>query len=232
LKSVALSLLVLVAAAQPAAPGKDAEYLALAGAAVPDWCRVRALYPDTSFYAEHLGIEAKKKTAEAGQRLLMDKTAEAAAAFQDHMRRHAGSVGAHFYAAYLYDWNADLAGQKMDRLLPDFGHGVDYIDPAREKKAAAALLGCIVSAGDGRSAASAFEVISVEEEEIVIEKYFHVDPVRADAHRENGKFYNVVTVTIPDSKVETDIYFRLDPRLVQGLIARQKETKAKAAAKP
>lgn len=227
--ALALAVAACAFAARAETP-KDAEYLALAGAAKKDWCAIRRLYPETSFYAAHRGLEAKEATLAAGKRMLMEKTPDAVAAFRDHMRRHAGSAGAHFYAAYLYNWNNDLVSQRMDALLPDFGRGVDYIDPLLEKQAADALLGCITAGGDGRSSATAFEIVTMEEMEIVIEKYFHVEPVKASAKREDGRFFHVVRVRIPDSKTEADLHFRLAPQLVQGIMARQKELREKAAA--
>jgi hypothetical protein len=214
-------------------PGdRDAEYLKLADTAAEKpseakWCELREMYPDTSFYREHLGIEIKKQTMEAGRKMLMDKTVDAVANFRIFMRNNAAAAGAHFYAAYLYNWNNDLVKQKMEALLPDFGSGIDYINPAFEKKAAEALVDCLLKTGDGRSVATAYQVVTVDEEEILTEKYFHVEPVAIDKKRENGHVYNVLTVQIPENKLRQDIYFQLDDRLVKGAIEAQKAGKLK-----
>lgn len=218
--------------AETPAADRDAEYLKLADAAAEKpaeakWCDIRAMYPETSFYRAHLGIEIKKQTMEAGRRMLMEKTVDSVAAFRDFMRKNAAAVGAHYYAAYLYNWNSDLVKQKMEALLPDFGNGIDYIDPAFEKKAAEALLGCLLKTGDGRSLETAYRVVTVDEEEIIAEKYFRVEPVKIEKQRDNGHVYNILTVQIPDSKVRQQIYFQLDDRLVQGAIEAQKSGRIK-----
>lgn len=212
-------------------PGdRDVEYLKLADAAAEKpaeakWCEIRAMYPETSFYREHLGIEVEKQTMEAGRKMLMEKTVQAVANFRVFMRKNAAAAGAHYYAAYLYNWNNDLVKQKMEALLPDFGNGIDYIDPSFEKKAAEALVGCLLKTGDGRSLATAYQVVTVDEEKILTEKYFRVEPVAIDKKRENGHVYAVLTVQIPENKLRQDIYFQLDDRLVKGTIEAQRSGK-------
>lgn len=237
LAGLMLAASVRAAEIAPALQNRDAEYLKLADAAAAKpaeakWCDIRAMYPETSFYREHLGIEVEKRTMEAGRRMLMEKTIDAVADFRDFLRKNAAAAGAHYYAAYLYNWNNDLVKQKMEALLPDFGSGIDYIDPVFEKKAAEGLMGCLLKTGDGRSLATAYQVVTVDEEKIMVEKYFRVEPVKIDKQRENGHVYNILTVQIPESGQRQDIYFQLDDRLVQGAREAQESGKIKQPEKP
>lgn len=197
---------------------QDDKYLALVDAAIKSpataqWCEIRNLYPDTSFYRAFGGLAIEEKTEEAGKAVIMQKTPQAAAALKKFLRENFGSLGAHRYAAYIYRWNADLADEGMAPLLPDFGHGIDYIDPAVEKAAADGLLDCIVKTGDGRTAATAHQIISEEEEKILIEQYYHVDAAKLSIDTKDGHIYHIVEVQIPDAKVTANVYFRLDDRI-------------------
>ena len=228
---------LLLALPAHAADAPDDAYLKLVDAAAAKpaeakWCDIRALYPDTSFYHAHLGLQIRKQTMEAGQKMLMDKTKDSVAGFLDFLHKNAAAVGAHYYAAYLYNWNRDLVKQKMDGLLPDFGHGVDYIDPSVEKAAAAALLGCILKTGDGRTEKTAYQVVTVDEVEVIIDKYYKVEPVKLDRRQDGGHYYDVITIEIPDSKVRQDLYFQLDDRLVKGAIAAELADKLKPVLSP
>jgi hypothetical protein len=222
----------------------DAGYLklvdqALAAPKTAPWCEIRKLYPETSFYRAHGGTGLQEATAAAGKKVLFDKTPAAAEAFKAFMRENAGGAGAHFYAAYLFDWNAELVAQKMEPLLPDFGRGVDYIDGSFEKQAAAALLDCIVKDKDGndtggRSWSSAYEVISLDEEELVADKYYHVEPLSVDSGVHDGQMFNVMTVQIPGDKQPVKLYFRPSPTLLDGEMAAalgRRMAELKAAAK-
>lgn len=235
LKKAAFAALLFLLA-QPVwaadAPSADSDYLKLVDAAMTrpaegQWCEIRMLYPDTSFYKAHLGLQIKKQTMQAGQKMLSDKTRESVDAFRDFMRKNAAAVGAHYYASYLYKWNNDLVKQNMDALLPDFGHGVDYIDPSYEKAATDALMGCLLKTGDGRSEATAYQVVTVDEAEIIVDKYYKVEPVSLENVKTGGHIYDVLTVQIPDSKVQQKLYFQLDDRLVKGAIAAELAEKLK-----
>ncbi len=196
----------------------DKAYLALVDAAIADpahgkWCEIRQAYPDTSFYRAFGGLAIDLKTEQAGKKVILDKTPEAAAAFKEFLHNNFGSIGAHRYAEYLYRWNGDLAKEGMEGILPDFGHGIDYINYKVEKTASAALLDCIVKSGDGRSTATAFKVISKEEEQILIDQYFHVTASDLDLKTENDHIYNIIKVDIPGVKDKVDVVFQLDDRM-------------------
>ncbi len=232
MKRALLAALLVVCSHAALAADPDADYLAMVDAAVAKpaeakWCEIRARYPDTSFYHAHLGLQIKKVTMEAGQKMLNDKTKESVDAFRDFMHKNAAAVGAHYYAAYLYNWNNDLVKSKVDALLPDFGHGVDYIDPKFEKGAAEALLGCILKTGDGRSQKTAYQVVTVDEAEILVDKYYNVNPVALDNVKADGHVFDVVTIEIPDSKIRQKLYFQLDDRLVRGAVAAELAEKLK-----
>ncbi len=203
------------------AADKDAEYLALADAAVaaPDtakWCEIREMYPDTSFYRA-LGNPAQaQKAEEAGKRMILDKSKESVEKFKRFSREHFGNLGAHRYAAYLYKWNRELIKEGMDGPLPNFGKGIDYIDNKLEKKAAKALLDCAVATGDGRTPATGFKVITGDEQRIIIEQYFRVDATEARMSRDGARVNSIVKVQIPDGAA-VDIHFVLDDRMVQRL---------------
>jgi hypothetical protein len=202
----------------------DPDYLGMVDAAAAKpaearWCDIRARYPDTSFYRAHLGLQIKKVTMEAGQKMIDEKTKDSVASFRDFMRKNAAAVGAHYYAAYIYKWNNDLVKQKMEGLLPDFGHGVDYIDPKFEKAAGDELLKCILRTGDGRTQKTSYQVVTVDEAEVLIDKYYNVNPVALENVKAGGHVYYVITIEIPDSRLQEKLYFQLDDRLVRGAIA-------------
>jgi len=209
---------LLTSAAAQADTLQDQKYLALVDAAIKSpttaqWCDIRNLYPDTSFYRAFGGLAIDEKTEEAGKAVIMQKTPEAAAALKKFLRENFGSLGAHRYAAYIFRWNADLADEGMAPLLPDFGRGIDYIDPKVEKAASDGLLACIVKTGDGRTAATAHQIISEEEEKILIEQYYHVDAAKLTIDTKDGHIYHIIEVQIPDAKVTANVYFRLDDRI-------------------
>jgi hypothetical protein len=231
MRALLVGLLILFSQTASAAD-PDADYLALVDAAAANpaeakWCDIRARYPDTSFYHTHLGLQIKKATMEAGQKMIDEKSKDSVAAFKDFMRKNAAAVGAHFYAAYIYKWNNDLVKQKMDGLLPDFGHGVDYIDPRFEKNAADELLKCILKTGDGRSQKTAYQLVTVDEGEVLIDKYYNVNPVGIENVKADGHVFDIVTIEIPESRVKEDLYFELDDRLVRGAIAAELAEKLK-----
>ncbi len=215
--------LMLMAAPAFAEESADKPYLALVDAAIADpthgkWCDIRQMYPDTSFYRAFGGLAIDRKTEEAGKKVILDKTPEAAAAFKTFLYNNFGSLGAHRYAEYIYRWNGDLAKEGMEGILPDFGHGIDYINYKVEKAASAALLDCIVKSGDGRSTATPFRVISKEEEQILIDQYFHVTAADLDLKTENDHIYNIIKVEIPGAKEKVDIVFQLDDRMGKATI--------------
>ncbi len=215
-------------AATAFAADKDAEYLALVDSAVAapqaaKWCEIRDIYPDTSFYRALGNPGAAQKAEEAGKKMILDKSRESVEKFKRFSREHFGNLGAHRYAAYLYKWNRELLKEGMDGPLPDFGKGIDYIDNKLEKLAAKALLDCAIATGDGRTPATGFNVITADEQRIIIEQYFRVDATEAKLSKDGDRVNSVVTVQIPDGAAAA-VHFRLDPRMVQ----RIKETMQQA----
>ena len=115
-------------------------------------------------------------------------------------------------------------------MLPDFGDGIGYINFKLETKAARELMKCMAASGDGKSFATAYHAITFEEEKLLVEQYFHVDVTEGTLKKEDAKVYSIVSVQIPDGP-KTDIYFRLDPRMVDGIkVAAEKEKSGKAKA--
>lgn len=203
------------------AADKDAEYFKLVDAAIANpataqWCEIRQLYPDTSFYRAIENPSASTLVPTMGRRMLMEKTQEAVKDFRAFQRDHFGSVNAHRYAAYLYKWHIELARESMEKVLPDFGQGIDYIDFKLERAAAKGLLDCIANSGDGKSKQTAFVTISAEEQQIMVEQYFRVDYTGAQLVRDGDAVYSIVGVQIPGGQ-KADVHFRLDPRLVAAL---------------
>jgi hypothetical protein len=201
------------------AADKDAEYLALVDSATAapqsaKWCEIRNTYPDTSFYRALGNPGTAQKAEEAGKKMILDKSRESVEKFKRFSREHFGNLGAHRYAAYLYKWNRELLKEGMDGPLPDFGKGIDYIDNKLEKLAAKALLDCAVATGDGRTPTTGFNVITADEQRIIIEQYFRVDATEAKLSKDGDRVNSVVTVQIPDGAA-AQVHFRLDPRMVQ-----------------
>lgn len=221
------TLLCLLATSARAAD-KDAEYLALvdSAAAAPQsakWCEIRDIYPDTSFYRALGNPGAAQKAEEAGKKMILDKSRESVEKFKRFSREHFGNLGAHRYAAYLYKWNRELLKEGMDGPLPDFGKGIDYIDNKLEKLAAKALLDCAVATGDGRTPATGFNVITADEQRIIIEQYFRVDATEAKLSKDGDRVNSIVTVQIPDGAA-VQVHFRLDPRMVQRIKETMQQT--------
>lgn len=210
-----------------APPNVDAKYLTLVDAAFTnpdkaDWCGIRDLYPDTSFYRDLGNPGASTKVPEVGSRMVMERSKDSVNAFLKFSREHFASINAHRYAAYLYKWHMELAKEGMDQVLPDLGNGIDYIDFSLEKRALRELLKCIVSKGDGRSEDTAYTSMTMEEEQILVEQYFHVDATASDTKQDKGHVYNIISVQIPDGPKE-DVWFQLDDRMVKAIMAAMAE---------
>ncbi len=215
------------------AADKDAEYLALVDAAIKDpatakWCEIRDMYPSTSFYRALGNPLVSTKVPEMGKRMLMEKSEASVSAFMRFSRENFGSLNAHRYAAYLYKWHMELALQGMEKVLPDFGDGIGYIDFKLETKAARELLKCMAASGDGKGFTTAYHAVTFEEERLLIEQYFHVDVENGAIKKEGGKVYSIVNVQIPGG-TKTDIYFRLDDQLIEGIKDAAAKEKEKAA---
>lgn len=225
-RSFLLILALLCALAAPARAqdentNADAAYLSLVDAAVADpvhadWCGIRDKYADSSFYRADGGPADLARVPQMGKRMLMERSAESVAAFRVFSRQQFGSVNAHRYAAYLYKWHMELAHEKLETVLPDFGKGIDYIDFNLEKRAARELLKCIVSTGDGKSAKTAYHAITADEEIVLVEQYFRVAAQQATMRRDGDLIYSIIVAEIPNGP-KVDVWFRLDPRMVQAI---------------
>lgn len=224
MNKIILAVILLLAApafAADAPVDKDAQYLKLVDAAIANpaaaqWCGIRQSYADTSFYRAIDNPSAPLLVPAMGRRMLMEKTQAAVNDFRVFQREHFGAVNAHRYAAYLYKWHMELAREKMDKVLPDFGNGIDYIDFKLEKAAAKGLLDCIANSGDGKSKSTAFVTISAEEQQLMVEQYFRVDYAAAKLERDGDAVYSIVGVQIPGGE-QVDVHFRLDPRFAAAL---------------
>lgn len=214
-------------------PAQDDKYLALVEAAIASpetakWCEIRDLYPGTSFYRGLGDTSLRGKTQAVGKKVIMEGTHESVKAFKIHLFEHFGNLDAHRYAAYLHRWNEDLTSQGMTGILPAFGGRVDYIDPKLARRGARELMKCLATTGDGKSMETAFRAAHADEMFIMIEQYYHVDATDGRTEEKNGNYYTAVSVSIPDTQQKADIWFRLDPRMVDSII----EARAKGTAPP
>lgn len=229
-RSFLLIVFVLCAFATPARAddaNADAAYLSQVDAAVADpvhadWCGIRDKYADSSFYRTDGGPADLARVPQMGKRMLMERSTESVAAFKTFSRQQFGSVNAHRYAAYLYKWHMELAHEKLEPVLPDFGKGIDYIDFNLEKRAARELLKCIVATGDGKSAKTAYHAITADEEIVLVEQYFRVAAQQATMRREGDTVYSIIVAEIPNGP-KVDVWFRLDPRMVEAIKATLKK---------
>ncbi|MDE1153234.1 MAG: DUF4919 domain-containing protein [Micavibrio sp.] len=214
----ALTACLLLAATHARADdAADKAYLKMVDAAIANpaagqWCAIRTAYPDTSFYRAAGSLTIDKKTEAAGKDVIMGQTEASTVALKKFLYENFGSVGAHRYAEYIYRWNTDLTSQDMKGILPEFGKGVDYINPEVEKAAAAGLLDCLAKTGTGSNIAGAVKVISSEEEQIMIDQYFHVTATNLDTESHDGHIYHIADVAIPETKTTAKIYFQMDDR--------------------
>lgn len=212
---------------QAAAPvTKDKEYLALVDAALADpkkaeWCKIRELYPDTSFYRALGNPLQRGKSQTVGKKLIIDRTPDSLDVFKKFLYEHFGNLDSHRYAAYLYRWNNDLTSQGMQGILPARKGKVDYIDYNLARQGAGEIMKCFVATGDGKSYETAYRTIQADEMFLLIEQYFHVDATGGQTFGRDGKVYTVVGVQIPESRQQLNIFFRLDDRMIEGVKAAQ-----------
>jgi len=212
------ALCLLLASPAQAGTAQDAAYLKMVDAAIANpasaqWCAIRLAYPDTSFYRAAGALTIDKKTESLGKDVIMGRTEASTVALKTFLHDNFGSLGAHRYAEYIYRWNTDLTSQDMAGILPEFGHGVDYINHDVEKAAADGLLDCLAKTGSGGGFDSAVKVISAEEEQIMIDQYFHVSGISLDTATRDGHLYHIVDVSIPETQAKAKIYFLLDDRM-------------------
>lgn len=223
-------LTVAEARAEEAPAFKDKEYLALVDAAraapeKAEWCKIRELYPDTSFYRA-LGDPLERGKSQAiGKKLIIDRTPDSLDIFKKFMYEHFGNLDSHRYAAYLYRWNNDLTSQRMQGILPGAVKGrINYIDYKLARQGAREMMKCFVASGNGKSYETAYRAIQADEMFILIEQYFHVDATGGQTISKDGKAYTIVGVQIPESRQKLNIYFHLDDRMIKAAkAAREKK---------
>lgn len=67
----------------------------------------------------------------------------------------------------------------------------------------------VLNSGDGKSQATAYTVISTEEEYIIL-RVFGLRPGKQSLLSENGHYYDRLDATDPQTKKEFTIYFNID----------------------
>ncbi|MEZ0224988.1 MAG: hypothetical protein ACAH83_10570 [Alphaproteobacteria bacterium] len=183
----------------PRLPAEDKRYLDLVDAAAKDpahaqWDELRALYPGTTYYQRiggfNLAHHARDMTDFAAKRM----SPEAIDAYRKFQREHYASVGAHSAAMTFY---------KMKK--PDF---VGY---SAEEAAYNALLQSVRKTGDGKTHASAFRVLSLEEASHLAMTYFKPSP-DLKIENEGEQRYLVFRGDGREGAGPATLYFAIDPR--------------------
>jgi hypothetical protein len=186
------------AAKQPAPVGKRYEALledAVSGKWQVDYRELRLAFFESPHYDPLTGMLNYRSLWSL---VMQGNWPEAAKQAEAALEKNYVDVNAHIVAhiAYREQGNADKA-----RLHRQWADG---------------LLASIKAGGDGKSAATAWEVISTSEEYAVI-RSLNLRAVGQSLVREGGHSYDVLKVLDPQSKTESALYFNIDkPMSVYG----------------
>lgn len=176
---------------------KDREYLAfVAKAGAPetiDWAALRALYVETSFYDPYGGAQSIWYGLQrAGQQVVDDPSGAALKGYKELLNKHYAHYRSHLQAI-------DLATKT----------GTPQIDRAFHEAAFKGILRAIRVSGDGKTPATAFQVIDPAEEHMIL-KTFHYRLNGQDFRQKDGHFWDVLKYTNPQTNTDGEMFFNVD----------------------
>ncbi len=173
----------------------DARYLALADAAIKspghvDYAALRLAYAQTSFYSPYGGAFLTEKLDKAARDAMADsaKTVD----YQTLVRAHLGHFASHLHAIGLAN-----SGKPV------------FIDPAAHQKHLDGIIASILKNGDGKTPASAFTVIDIQEEYMLMKDVLKVQGKKRPTLQQDGHVFDVFDYTAQNGSTGT-VYFNVD----------------------
>lgn len=173
----------------------DAKYLVLAEAAIKapgmvDYAALRMAYAQTSFYSPYGGAFLTEKLEKAARDAIADpaKTAD----YQTLARAHLGHFASHVHAL-------DLAQSAKPA----------FIDSAAHQKHLDGIIASIQKNGDGKTPETAFSVIDIQEEYMLMKDVLKVQGKKRPTLQKDGHVFDVFDYTGADGSTGT-VYFNVD----------------------
>ena len=186
--------------APPAPPAKDrseadARYLALADTAIAapgtaDYAALRTAYAHTSFYHPY-GAAILSDTLNKSLKDALASPAQVGA-YQDTVRKHAAHFVTHLHA---------LSAAHSEKPV--------FINADAHRKHMDGIITSILKSGDGRTPQTAFTVIDIQEEYMLMKEVLKIDGKKRPTLQQNGHVYDVFDYTAKNGSTAT-IYFNVD----------------------
>lgn len=175
-------------------PPKDEEYLAMVKQAMRDptevdWVALRKLYAQSSFYPESAVMLWQTYYA-AGKTAAFSKMPDAQEKFKDMQKQQYANYTSHVYSIKLAKET-----------------GSDIFDTAQEQQALEAIADSIVNGGDGKTPGTAYEIVTPDEEKLIIETYLGATIKAQERSGAPGNSLDIVTYTDPATKKPVKVYF-------------------------
>lgn len=158
------------------------------------WAQLRAMYTQTSFYQPHAGQDHVWNILQAAaQKALLEDTPEAVSAYQQLLRDHYAHYRSHLQAIEMIE-KAHFTGE----------------DKALHLAALRGILSSILESGTGQTAETAYHVIDTQEENLILQSYFHYKPMGSKYEQHNGHVWDVRLYQNPGNGAEGKMYFDVD----------------------
>ncbi|TAL33084.1 MAG: hypothetical protein EPN97_09575 [Alphaproteobacteria bacterium] len=175
-------------------PPKDDEYLAMVKQAMRDptevdWVKLRKLYAQSSFYPES-AVMLWQAYYTAGKTAAFSKMPDAQEKFKDMQKQQYANYTSHVYSIRLAKETSS-----------------DIFDAAQEQQALEAIADSIVGGGDGKTPATAFEIVTPDEEKLVVETYLGGTIQSQARSGAPGSSLDTVTYLDPATKKSAKVYF-------------------------
>lgn len=182
----------------PVAP-EDQKYLDAIDAArkdpaTADWAALRELYANSTFYKRVGGINLAHFTRDMTGYIASRMSPEAIERYQTALRQH--------YA---------VAGMQAGAIRLAEVKKADFIDPAAARAALDGIVKAVLATGDGKTPATPYKAISVDETTNVLQTLFATQPeVKMEEH--GGQKVMVFRGKAKDGGQDLAAHFILDPR--------------------
>ena len=175
-------------------PLKDDEYLEMVKQAMRDptevdWVKLRKLYAQTSFYPES-AVMLWQTYYTAGKTAAFSKMPDAQEKFKEMQRQQYANYTSHVYSIKLAKETSS-----------------DLIDTAQEQQALEAIADSIVGGGDGKTPRTAFEIVTPDEEKLVVENYLGATIKAQERSGTPGNSLDTITYIDRDTQKPAKSYF-------------------------
>jgi hypothetical protein len=175
-------------------PPKDEEYLAMVKQAMRDptevdWVKLRKLYAQSSFYPES-AVMLWQNYYTAGKTAAFSKMPDAQEKFKEMQKQQYANYTSHVHAIKLAkETNSDI------------------FDVAQEQQALEAIADSIVGGGDGKKPQTAFEIVTPDEEKLVVETYLGGTIQKKEQSGTPGNSLETVTYIDTATQKPAKVYF-------------------------